>query len=467
MSLARRFPVLTLGLLVATVGLCGATVTASTDAANGAAPPHGRAASSALPATRRAKGAKSTSASLRRQCFAARRHHTTAGKTCLVKKRGQGTTTPPASSPPIPPAPSAPPTSGSSGPGEVHLTEPPASIEPVAPTAPPSPGESESPVPTPTPVEPPTKGETKPFRFFAASSFWNAPLATGAPLDLSSSSVVAALSSTESAEFGAKVGAAINTTAWSVPIYTVPANQATVRVKLVNNTSAALQSAWGAVPLPSDAQPAAGSDEHLVVWQPSMSRMWEFWGLEKVGGAWQASWGGAMEKVSANKGVYGPEAWLGAANSWGASASSLPIAGGLITLEDLQMGQINHALAIAVPSVRAGVYASPAQRTDGSSAEPSSLPEGARLRLDPALNLAALHLPRLTLMIAEAAQRYGLVVRDRASNIAFYAQDPIPTGTEPYGGTHGYFEGQSSLKLLASFPWGHLQLLKMELHSTT
>ena len=42
----------------------------------------------------------------------------------------------------------------------------------------------------------------------------------------------------------------------------------------------------------------------------------------------------------------------------------------------------------------------------------SSLPEGAHLRLNPNLNLAALHLPRLTLMIAEAAQRYGIFVRD-------------------------------------------------------
>ena len=106
------------------------------------------------------------------------------------------------------------------------------------------------------------------------------------------------------------------------------------------------------------------------------------------------------------------------------------------------MGQINHALAIAIPNPRAGVYASPAQRTDGWSTEPLSLPEGAHLRLDPNLDLAALHLPRLTLMMAEAAQRYGIVVRDRAANVAFYAQDPTPTGTEPYTGAHGYFEGQ-------------------------
>ena len=51
-------------------------------------------------------------------------------------------------------------------------------------------------------------------------------------------------------------------------------------------------------------------------------------------------------------------------------------------------------------------------------------PEGAHLRLDPRLNLAALNMPPLTLMMAEAAQRYGIIVRDYSPNIAFIAQDP-------------------------------------------
>jgi hypothetical protein len=70
-------------------------------------------------------------------------------------------------------------------------------------------------------------------------------------------------------------------------------------------------------------------------------------------------------------------------------------------------------------------------------------------------------------MLAEAAQRYGIVVRDQAANVALYGQDPTPTGTNPYAGAGGYFEGKSPSKLLESFPWSHLQLLKMELHKTS
>ncbi len=312
-------------------------------------------------------------------------------------------------------------------------------------------------------MEPPA-----PFRFFSPTSFWNQPLPTDAPLDPSSAAEVSALDEEINKQEEASKYMAINTTKWSVPIYTVPANQPTIKVTLENASSRpTLQSAWEAVPLPPNAQPAAGSDEQLVVWQPSTDRLWEFWGLEDKEGGWHASWGGAMQNASSDSGAYGPEAWPGAKPSWGASASSLSIAGGLITLEDLEMGQINHALAIAIPNPRAGVYASPAQRTDGASEEPLSLPEGAHLRLDPNLELAALHLPPFTLMLAEAAQRYGIVVRDRAANLALYAQDPTPTGANPYTGTRGYFEGKSPSQLLKSFPWSHLQLLKMELHSNS
>ncbi len=249
-----------------------------------------------------------------------------------------------------------------------------------------------------------------------------------------------------------------------MPIYKVPSSQPTVKVTLENAWRApALQAAWEAVPLPHEAQPATGTDKHLVVWQPSSNKLWEFWKLEQTPKGWRAYWGGAMEKVSSDPGVYGPEAWSGAKTGWGASATSLSIAGGLITFEDIELGQINHALAMAIPGPRAEVYASPAQRTDGTLTALTSMPEGAHLRLDPSLDLAALKLPHFTLMMAEAAQRYGIFVRDRAANVAFYAQDPT-NGTDPYTGSSGYFEGKTPQQLLAVFPWSHLQLLQMELH---
>jgi hypothetical protein len=262
-----------------------------------------------------------------------------------------------------------------------------------------------------------------------------------------------------------KAWTTINTSSYSVPIYTVPADQPTVRVALNSpKPIPALSSAWSEVPLPADAHPAVGTDGFLVVWQPSTDRLWEFWKLTHGLTGWSAKFGGAMRNVSSNPGVYGRNAWPGARPGWGASSCSLSLVGGLVTLEDLQRGEINHALMLSIPNVRAKVYSSPAQRTDGTSSDPLALPEGAHLRLDPSLNLAALHLPHLTLMLAEAAQRYGIFVCLGGPSVTFYGQDPTPTGTNPYRGPDGYFEGKESNQLLASFPWDHVQVLKMTLH---
>jgi hypothetical protein len=309
-----------------------------------------------------------------------------------------------------------------------------------------------------------------PFRYFSSTSFWNEAVPAGAAVDPSSTAMVSSFTEEIAAAEEAKTGQpTIDTTAWSVPVYTVPATQPTVMVthelSYGESQNVALQSAWEAVPLPPEAKPAAGTDRDLVVWQPSTNKLWEFWGLEKTEAGWSAKWGGAMDSESTDPGVYGPEAWPGAQTNWGVSATSLSVAGGLITLEDLELGQINHALAIAIPNTRKGVYASPAQRTDGYSTLPETLPEGAHLRLDPNLNLASLHLPHMTLMLAEAAQRYGIFVRDSGQNVAFVGQDPTPTGTNPYTAAHGYYEGKSPQQLLESFPWKYLEVLKMELHN--
>jgi hypothetical protein len=312
------------------------------------------------------------------------------------------------------------------------------------------------------PVEP-----IGPFRFFSASSIWNESVAD-APVDPNSAAVMRAFNALiASEEQPGGDGPWINTTEYSVPVYTVPADQSTVTVKLHDHhRNAVLSSAWSAVPLPQNAQPAIGTDGELVVWQPSTDRLWEFWRLVHEADGWAATWGSAMQNVSSGAGVNGPEAWPGGQTWWGASASSLSLVGGLISLEDLEKGQIDHALSMSIPNVRAGVYASPAERSDGKSSSPLSLPEGAHLRLNPNLDLATLHLSRFTLMLAEAAQRYGIFVRDHSAVVTLQAEDPVPSGTEPYTGPSGFFEGKLPSTLLASFPWSQLELVKMELHET-
>ena len=131
-----------------------------------------------------------------------------------------------------------------------------------------------------------------------------------------------------------------------------------------------------------------------------------------------------------------------------------------MTVAELRRGRIDHALAIALPYPRKDVFAWPAQRTDGTSTDPRSIPEGAHLRIDPRLDLSKLRMPRMTRMMAEAAQRYGMIVRDATGHaLQFYAEDPHQFGSNPY---KDLFEGKQPTQLLASFPWKHVQVLDLK-----
>jgi hypothetical protein len=283
-------------------------------------------------------------------------------------------------------------------------------------------------------------------RPFAARSIWNAALRADAPLDRASRALVA--------DLRRQVASAppwINTTAFSTPVYRVPRDQPRVQVKL-DTSFEPLQRAWDRVPIPANARPADGSDKHLVVWQPSTDTMWEFWLLRRTDGRWHARWGGRMTQVSQSAGYY-----ANAERDWGATATSLPLLGGLITLDDLRRGRIDHALALAVPQARRASWTWPAQRTDGWGTRPNAVPEGTRFRLDAKLDVDAMNLPPLVRMIAKAAQRYGMVVRDQSGVVVLYGEDPTPTHSDLWT---KWFGGQYPSALMQKFPWERLQALR-------
>jgi hypothetical protein len=262
-------------------------------------------------------------------------------------------------------------------------------------------------------------------------------------------------------EAAAARGAWINTTGYSTPVYRVPGNQRRVRVTLdqAPGVHSELRRAIARVPIPAGARPAEGTDGNLVVWQPSTGTMWEFWGARRAADGWHARFGGRMSHLRSGPGYFPRDP------GWGATATGLPLLGGLIRLAELRAGRIDHAVSMAVPDTRAGLYAWPAQRTDGTSNHPLSLPEGSRLRLNPRLDLDRLQLPRIVRLIAEAAQRYGIIVTDRGENIAFYGEDPTPYRRNPYWpGRREHFSGESPDRLLAAFPWSQLQLLDAKRH---
>jgi len=297
-------------------------------------------------------------------------------------------------------------------------------------------------------------------RVFAADSFWYTPLPDSTPLHANSANFVAEFLRQKKAYYGT---VSINTTSFASPVYIAAAGAPTVRVtewdcQKKKYADRNLAEQWAAVPIPSWAEQADGSDAEMTIYQPSSDTIWEFWQARKVGDQWQACWGGRLQHASQSQGIW--------QKPYGTTATGLPFLGGQITAEELQRGKIEHALGIALVDTETWKVVSwPANRSDGYNPKsaPNRIPEGLRFRLDPTVNIDALKLHPVGRMIARAAQKYGFVVWDKAGAICLRAQNPksyTKLGQpDPY---LALFGGTPAYALLNGFPWEKLQFLPVD-----
>ena len=211
------------------------------------------------------------------------------------------------------------------------------------------------------------------------------------------------------------------------------------------------------VPVPDDAVPATGTDAQLTVWSPSSDQLWEFWIARREGDTWHACWGGRIDDVSTSPGFF--------PDGMGASATGMATAGGMVLIDEVRAGRIDHALTLQLPEVAPwDQFSYPAQRSDGDpDAGPGLVPEGLRLRLDPAVDVDALGLHPVAAVVARAAQQHGFIVTDKADVVAVVAEssaiEVAETGVDPWpellGGTPDY-------EVMRGFPWGSLQALPVD-----
>jgi hypothetical protein len=279
------------------------------------------------------------------------------------------------------------------------------------------------------------------------------PLPATTALDPNSAAIVTRLNGEIQAAYG---HAELNTTTYSTPIYTVGAAQPTITMTfndcqhkgyLAAPFAAALQN----VPMPANAASSLGSDAEMVIWQPSTDTDWEFWRAAETNGAWSACWGGRIQNVSSNLGIF--------PTGTGATGSGLPLLGGVIRLQDLESGAIDHAINVEVPAARQGSYSWPAQRTDGYEANADDPAEGERFRFPASLDLSALHLSPGELMIARAIQQYGMIVSDQSGAMSFQAEDPRPYELNGAADPYTAFFSGPQYSWLQGIPWEDLQTL--------
>ena len=234
---------------------------------------------------------------------------------------------------------------------------------------------------------------------------------------------------------------------WTVAVYAAGSD--------TRLTDVALTQTWGSgvtslddVPMPAGVQPDPAADGHLSVVQASSGCVYDLFRARSSGDSWTAGSGNALGQGST--GIYPA--------GGGTRAAGFSAALGLVWPQELEAGHIDHALVFAYPYTRSGAPVPPATRSDGRSTTTGALPMGARLRLDPALDLSGLGLNPAELTVARALQQYGMVLGDTSGGFTLYAPHPRGLGFDPYARLFGTTSDWASL---AKIPKDRLQVLTL------
>ena len=161
--------------------------------------------------------------------------------------------------------------------------------------------------------------------------------------------------------------------------------------------------------------------------------MW--WARQDAAGNWSTGLGAVVD-LSGN-GVSAP--WFAVAREFDAHrarASGFPLIAGLIQVEEIKAGRIDHALAFAYDHCRTGFFippASTAQVTVPGTRYEFGIPMGGRIQLDPQWDVEHSGLSESAKIIARALQQYGAFCGDFAGGNVLFA-DSSPAALRAWQG---------------------------------
>jgi hypothetical protein len=248
------------------------------------------------------------------------------------------------------------------------------------------------------------------FRAFSSDSYWNTSLPADAPIDPKSSAFIDFLNSDNSADYLRVVGTE-SSGGWGEPIFWAEPSDPIYKVKQTRYT---LPEAFATgIRIPSEARVPNTSDAQMTIYDVAEGSVYK---LQK------AVYDSATDTWSAGGGSWYATASNGLHRSFEESNDErnhghrgIPPATHAVRFDEIESGRIDHALKIAVNTAhQEAVW--PMTASDGDSLDPAALPQGARLRIKPSVDLNQLNLSPAARVIAEALQRYGAVVGDSSGS---------------------------------------------------
>lgn len=238
---------------------------------------------------------------------------------------------------------------------------------------------------------------------FPADNIWNQP-ADAMPVDARSEDYLATLGRTSyvHADFGS---GAWNGGPIGIPYVTVSGAQNRVSVSFQYDD----ESDPGPYPIPTNVPveggPEADGDRHVIVVDRDACTLYElYYAWPQANGGWNAG-SGAIFDLSSN--ALRPATWTSA------DAAGLPILPGLVRYEEVDSGEIRHAIRFTANSTRRE-FVWPARHYASSSTSLLRPPMGQRFRLKPGFDISG-YGPQ-SQVILRALKKYGMILADNGSS---------------------------------------------------
>jgi len=260
------------------------------------------------------------------------------------------------------------------------------------------------------------------WRAFSADSPWNQRIAPDAASDPASAALIA--------DFASRGPLHINIPEWSIPVYFVDADH-TPRHDVADSRPGVYGRGFEfprRIPIPDGAiaSPPVDGDNHLCIVDRARQLEWGmWWARQDSAGEWSTGLGAVTDL--AGTGVSPPwfavERELDAAR---ARASGFPLIAGLMLVDEIKAGRINHALVFAYDHCRTGFFvppASTAQVTVPKTKNSFGIPMGGRIQLDPRWDVDRAGLSAAGRIIARALQEYGAYCGDYADGNVLFADN--------------------------------------------
>jgi hypothetical protein len=146
------------------------------------------------------------------------------------------------------------------------------------------------------------------------------------------------------------------------------------------------------------------ADRHVIVLDRDNWKLYELFHAFEVGGGWKAD-GGAIWDLNSNAGR--PAGWTSA------DAAGLPIFPGLVRYDEVEAGEIRHALRFTAAKTRKA-YVPPASHWASPNRSAALPPMGMRVRLKKDFDVTKY--PRDVQVILRCLQTYGMILADNGSN---------------------------------------------------